>query len=50
MYPKLISFLAKTQKQSPVEACIRLFVSIGKRLEYEHRDSKYQNSWFVTGI
>jgi len=37
-------------KVCSTEAAIRLFLSVGRRIEYEHRGEAYQSSWFTSGI
>ena len=38
LYLQIVKLLSKGLKVSLTEACIRLFVSVGKRIEHEHRD------------
>ena len=49
-YDEVIKILSDGLKVCMTETAIRLFVSVGKRIEYQHRNEVYQKSWHITGI
>lgn len=49
-YEEVVRVIAKDLGVGEVEAALRFFWSVGRRIEYEHRPETHRHCWYETGI